>query len=94
MVLLLACESDSLPFTVQTRPRPLYFAGPGLPAGGRIDHARLVDVMPTVLDLLGEAARLNEIGPIDGVSIAAELKAAQPKATPADAKAVKASDQN
>ena len=66
---------------------PLYFAGPGLPAGGRIDHARLVDVMPAVLDLLGEAARLNEIGPIDGVSIAAELKATKPKPTPTDVKA-------
>lgn len=73
---------------------PLYFAGPGLPAGGRINHARLVDVMPTVLDLLGEAARLNKISPIDGASIAADLKAAQPKATPADAKAVEASDED
>lgn len=55
---------------------PLFFAGPNLPRGGRIDHARLVDIMPTVLDLLGESGRLEAIGPIDGTSIAAELKAA------------------
>jgi len=73
---------------------PLYVAGPGLPAGGRIDHARLVDVMPTVLDLLGESGRLNEIDPIDGVSVAAELKAAPPRPTPADAKAVQTPDKN
>lgn len=73
---------------------PMYFAGPSLPRGGRIHHGRLVDVMPTVLDLLGEAGRLDQFGPIDGVSLKSELKAAQRKATPADAKAEKASDEN
>jgi hypothetical protein len=53
---------------------PLYFAGPGLLAGARIDHARLVDVMPTVLDLLGESARLDSVPPIDGVSLVEQLR--------------------
>lgn len=56
----------------------LYFAGPGLPRGATIPHARLVDVMPTLLDLLGESDRLNHAPPIDGMSLAAELRAAQP----------------
>jgi|GEM_PF-327695 len=61
---------------------PLYFTGPGLPAGGKIDHARLIDVMPTILDLLGEAARLDNTSPIDGISLAAELKAAMQTTAP------------
>jgi len=73
---------------------PLYFSGPGLPAGGRIDHARLVDVMPTVVDLLGEASRLIGIRPIDGVSVASELRAAPRKVTPADAESVKSADKD
>jgi hypothetical protein len=56
---------------------PMFFAGPGLPAGGRIDCARLVDVMPTILDLLGQSHRLARVEPIDGVSIAAVLKGAK-----------------
>jgi hypothetical protein len=57
---------------------PLYFAGPGLPAGGRVAQGRLVDIMPTVLDLLGEGRRLAQISPIDGVSLVPDLEAAQP----------------
>lgn len=56
---------------------PLYFAGPDLPPGGRIECARLVDIMPTVLDLLGEANRLRTIEPIDGVSVAEALRHAR-----------------
>ncbi|MCH8965135.1 MAG: alkaline phosphatase family protein, partial [Planctomycetes bacterium] len=56
---------------------PMYFAGPDLPAGTQIDYARNVDIMPTILDLLGEAHRLSDIEPIDGRSIAEELRRAE-----------------
>ncbi|UCD29814.1 MAG: alkaline phosphatase family protein, partial [Planctomycetota bacterium] len=52
----------------------MYFAGPDLPKGGKIAHARLVDVMPTILGLLGEENRLNTIGPIDGINLAHQLR--------------------
>jgi Type I phosphodiesterase / nucleotide pyrophosphatase len=50
---------------------PMYFAGPGLSAGGAVNCARLVDVMPTLLDLLG---RYDRVGDIDGVSIVDQLR--------------------
>jgi arylsulfatase A-like enzyme len=53
---------------------PLYFAGPSLPAGGRIDCGRLVDVMPTILELLGRNAQLANVPAIDGVSLLTELR--------------------
>jgi arylsulfatase A-like enzyme len=53
---------------------PMLFAGPDLPAGGTIPHARLVDLMPTVLGLLGKADRLNGIDPIDGINRAEQLR--------------------
>jgi len=56
----------------------LFFAGPDLPRGGRMDHARLVDVMPTLLELLGEARRLDGLE-IDGVSRADELRSTEPR---------------
>ncbi len=52
---------------------PLFFAGPDLPKGGRIDHARLVDIAPTILGLLGEASRLETVPDIDGINLADEL---------------------
>jgi arylsulfatase A-like enzyme len=55
---------------------PLYFAGPDLPRGGRISYARLVDVMPTVLDLLGEADRADLVE-IDGASLVEQLRSAK-----------------
>lgn len=55
---------------------PMYYAGPSLPPGGRIDHARLVDVMPTILGLLGESTRLSRAGSIDGVDLASQLRSA------------------
>jgi len=55
---------------------PLYFSGPGLPAGREIPTGRLVDVMPTVLDLLGFADRLKSAPPIDGISLLPALRAA------------------
>ena len=55
---------------------PLYFSGPGLQPGGRLGHARIVDVMPTVLDLLGESDRVRNLQPLDGRSLAPLLRAA------------------
>lgn len=56
---------------------PLFFAGPGLPKGAQIHHGRLVDVMPTVLGLLGEADRLKTAAPIDGIDLTPELRSAR-----------------
>ncbi|MHC4718598.1 MAG: hypothetical protein ACYS5V_16635, partial [Planctomycetota bacterium] len=57
---------------------PWVWAGPGLPAGGRITGARTVDLMPTILHLIGRA---EAIPPgLDGRSIAGRLKAAAPRA--------------
>jgi len=53
---------------------PLYFAGPDIPCGGSTPQARLVDVMPTTLELLGEEHRLEHRPPLDGVSIAEPIK--------------------
>ncbi|MGQ9650150.1 MAG: alkaline phosphatase family protein [Phycisphaerae bacterium] len=55
---------------------PLFFAGRDLPQGGRIDYARLVDIAPTILGLLGEAWRLDNVSDIDGVNLADELRRA------------------
>lgn len=55
---------------------PLMFAGAGLPQGATIPLARLVDVTPTIIDLLGEGMRLDSLE-LDGVSRAAELRDAQ-----------------
>lgn len=67
---------------------PLFFAGPGLPAGTRISRGRLVDLVPTLLGLLGEAGRLERFSPIDGTDLSSQLRAAPvpepvlPRATP------------
>ena len=55
---------------------PLYFSGPGLAAGARIRYARLVDIMPTVVDLLGAAERLGHAPGLDGQSLRPALEAA------------------
>lgn len=54
---------------------PLYFAGPGLPKGASIPHARIVDVVPTLLDLLGEGERIREYS-FDGETLAPQLRTA------------------
>jgi arylsulfatase A-like enzyme len=54
---------------------PMYFAGPGLPKGASIPHARLVDVAPTLLELLGEGHRIRDY-PLDGVGLADQLRSA------------------
>jgi len=53
---------------------PMYFTGPDLPAGATVPHARLVDLMPTILGLLNKADRLDDISPIDGVNRAEQLR--------------------
>ena len=52
---------------------PMFFAGPGLPRGGRIEYARSVDLTPTVLELLGKPLP-SRAGPMDGISIAERLR--------------------
>lgn len=54
----------------------MFFSGPDLPRGASIPHGRLVDVMPTLLELLGRGDRLARAGQIDGESLAAELRQA------------------
>ena len=71
---------------------PMYFAGPDLQPGAHIENARLVDVMPTVLDLLGEIGRLERIGPIDGISLKPQLLAAAAEEENSNTVGVVASD--
>jgi hypothetical protein len=51
---------------------PLYFAGPGIRAGAELPSARLVDLVPTLLELYG--VELAGAEPFDGVSFADELR--------------------
>ena len=54
---------------------PWFWAGPDLPAGGAVTGARTVDLMPTVLHLIG---RGDAVPPgLDGRSIAGRLRAAK-----------------
>lgn len=57
---------------------PLCFSGPGLPRGAAIDYARLVDVAPTVIGLLGETSRLKNAHPLDGIDLSGQLVHARP----------------
>jgi hypothetical protein len=59
----------------------MYFAGPDLPRGAAIKYARLVDLAPTIVGLLGEAHRLERVPWMDGINLADELKAAVPRGT-------------
>lgn len=52
----------------------IFFRGPDLPAGARTGPARLADVTPTLLDLIDRADRLHNLGHVDGVSIAPQLR--------------------
>lgn len=54
---------------------PFIFAGPGIRKGSCLRTARVVDLMPTVLDMLGCPDRLKNIGPIDGKSLLPVLTA-------------------
>jgi len=53
---------------------PMYFAGPGLTGGAHVPCGRLVDVMPTMLDVLGESGRLASQPAIDGQSLLPALR--------------------
>lgn len=55
---------------------PMYFAGPDLSGGSAVECGRIVDVVPTILDLLGAVDRLDRFPAIDGVSLAPQLRAA------------------
>jgi len=61
---------------------PMFFAGPGLPRGAAIQYARLVDLAPTIVGLLGEAHRLERVPFLDGINLADELEAAAPRRVP------------
>jgi hypothetical protein len=52
---------------------PCFVAGPGIAPHSRIAHGRIVDVTPTILDLLGYADRIPP--DLDGVSLAPLLHA-------------------
>ncbi len=56
----------------------MYWSGSDLPAGGHVGMMRWVDVMPTIVDLLGFGDRLEAIEPIDGISAADRLRHASP----------------
>lgn len=49
-------------------------AGPGISKGSPIRTARIVDLVPTVMDILGCSDRLKNAGPIDGKSLLPVLK--------------------
>ncbi len=55
---------------------PWVWAGPDLPAGASISWGRMVDLMPTMLELIGRADRTP--GGLDGRSIAPALREAKP----------------
>ena len=57
------------------------WSGPDLPPGTSIRCSRLVDITPTVVGLLGEADRLKNFPPLDGINIARQLKNAKPATT-------------
>ncbi len=59
---------------------PMFFAGPGLPRGAAVQAGRLVDLVPTILELLERATSSREACFMDGVSLAGLLRAAAPVA--------------
>ena len=58
---------------------PMFLAGPQLPHGTRVAPGRLVDVLPTLLELLGYSDRLADHSAIDGVSLVDALRTARRK---------------
>jgi arylsulfatase A-like enzyme len=55
---------------------PLIWRGPGIPAGARIQHARVVDILPTVLQYLGRQLSPTESRHTDGLSLVDRLSVA------------------
>jgi hypothetical protein len=55
---------------------PMIWRGPGIPAGARIQYARTIDVMPTLLHYLGRPLDSAESKRTDGLDLADRLSAA------------------
>jgi hypothetical protein len=53
---------------------PMYFAGPDLPPGSKVGAARLSDLVPTLLELMGWRDSAVHPSHFDGVSIADRLR--------------------
>lgn len=53
---------------------PMVFAGPGIAAGGHVRTARIVDLVPTVLDYLGRLQDVSKKLPLDGISRLGQLR--------------------
>jgi hypothetical protein len=60
---------------------PFFVSGPDLAPRGRIASARLVDIMPTILDFLGVGHRLQGLE-IDGRSLVQDLRQAVDRSPP------------
>lgn len=56
---------------------PMFFSGPDLPAGRTIPSARLADLAPTILGLLGREDRISRLGDIDGVDLSPMMSSSQ-----------------
>jgi len=52
---------------------PMVLAGPRIQVGGKLRTARLVDLMPTIIDMLGCENRLQRCGRLDGKSLMPQL---------------------
>jgi predicted AlkP superfamily pyrophosphatase or phosphodiesterase len=55
---------------------PMFFAGPDLPHDAVLPCARLVDIVPTILQMLGVENRINPGAPLDGTGLLNELRRA------------------
>jgi len=55
----------------------MYFSGPGIPKDRMIRQARIVDLMPTILGLLGQEHRLNNVVSMDGINLASSILSAK-----------------
>ncbi len=55
---------------------PMVISGPGIPAGETIDHARLIDVAPTILRLISNGATDADGQRFDGVDRTDEIRRA------------------
>lgn len=62
---------------------PMVFAGPDI-APGQLHAARIVDVMPTILDVMGVGDRANQFGTLDGHTLLPRMRRAttQPTSQP------------
>jgi hypothetical protein len=56
----------------------MVWRGPGIPQGACIRYARIVDVMPTLMEFLDRPVNDAEGDRMDGVSLADRLRSADP----------------